>query len=119
MVKRVVFLSALAALVAFPVDVFAEETEVLSFDTKEMEADSDGDVWFGIKIKVRNSGQPGSIVVVVKALDKEGFELKSVLLRREFGANEINVLLERTCLDKRQYPELDKWIIYGISNWPD
>ncbi len=119
MVKRVVFLAALAALIAFPVDVFAEETKVLSFDTKEMETDSDGDVWFGIKIKVRNPGQPGRITVAVKALDKEGFELKSVLLRREFGANEVNVLLERTYLDKHRYPELDKWIIYGISNWPD
>lgn len=121
MVKGFVVLSALAVLLAFPVHTLSEEAEevkVLSFETKEMETDPDGDVWFGIKIKASNSGQPGSITGVVKALDKEGFELKSVLLHKKFGEDEVNILLERARLNKHRYPKLDKWILYEINKWP-
>ena len=83
--------------------------DILNFAVEQVETDSDGRVFFIIKIDIRNNHQPGKIVAQVIALNKSGRVIKSHHIRGDFTAAEVRKLSLRTFLVRGEYTEFAEW----------
>jgi hypothetical protein len=83
--------------------------DILNFDVEQVETDSDGRVFFIIKIDIRNNHQPGKIVAHVIALNKSGRVIKSHHIRGDFTADEVRELSLRTFLTQGEYDDFGEW----------
>lgn len=106
----------LLVLILLPLSAFANDFEILSFNVKEIK-ESSLFKWFSIKIDIRNGNKPGEIYITLKALDNDGFEIKSVTLSGEFGANQVRTLTTKTALDKNLYDNFREWTIYEAKKF--
>lgn len=116
--RKLMVFAVLAVLTAFSCAAAPKFTS-LGFETEKMEADSESQECFGLRLNVKNGTAPGRITATVKALDENGFEMKSIVLERAFRAGEEGALLGRTCFDKAPEPKTIHWIVCEIDKEED
>ena len=76
---------------------------------------SDPNVWISIKADVGSvEGYGGDVRITLQAVDREGFELKTVFLRGDIPPGETVVLSERTSIRRKLLKQIHKWEIRRI-----
>lgn len=76
--------------------------------------DSDGDLEISVKINVRNpTNADQDAKVVVRAVDKEGYEVFDVELTGKVKAGETRILTDTQYIKEKVYNTIIKWEIEG------
>lgn len=85
--------------------------------TKKMsKVDSGGDVWFSIKVPIKNSSQRDrDVTVILKAVDLEDFEVKTVILNGNVRAGREEVLTDKTYMAEKEYRHIKEWKIVSLT----
>ncbi len=93
-----------------PTLVTAEDLTVVDISTKKMSVDSSGDVWFSVRAVIRNNtSEPQEVRLIAQAVDSEGYELKSVVLRGRIPANSPDSITDKTWMPDKDYRAISKW----------
>lgn len=72
--------------------------------------DSDGDVWFSVKVDVRNdSGVDSNVSIRVRGLDAEGFEVVDVSIDGMLKASQRRELTNSNYVNYKAYQTIVKW----------
>ena len=83
---------------------------VSGIQTKPMEVDSSGDIWFAIKCTVHDeSGREKLHIISLQAVDKEGFEIKTIHVYARIPANGTKVLTTRSWMSLRDFRRIHHW----------
>lgn len=117
--RKVLVFAVLLVLPVISSCATAPEFKALGFGTEKLEIENGSQECFGLRINVKNGKTPGRIMAVVKALDENGFEIKSIVLEKNFRTDEEGALLGRTCFDKAPEPKTIQWIVYEIDKAKD
>jgi hypothetical protein len=113
---RTLLLILLVALVSGQQVIKAQSAQAgikfgeISTKTLTEQPDSDGDIWFSIKIEVLNEGRTDREVSFrIRGLDAEGFEVTDAKLEGRVKAGQRRDLTESTYVNYKAYKTIVKW----------
>jgi hypothetical protein len=81
------------------------------------DVDSSGDIWFSIKVPVRNSSKNNKDVsVYLQAVDQSDFEVKTVTLQGTIRAGKEEILTDKTYMGNKDFKQIKKWKIVRLRH---
>lgn len=74
--------------------------------------DTDGDVWFSVKVEARNESDTERYVdITIRGVDQEGFEVVELNLKGTVKAGQKRMLTDSNYVNAKSYKTIVKWEI--------
>lgn len=104
------FFLIISMIIMMPTLVTAEDLTVVDISAKKMSVDKNGDVWFSVRAVIRNNtSEPKEVSLITQAVDSEGYELKSLVLKGRIPANSPDSITDKTWMPDKDYRAISKW----------